>query len=40
VKDPHEMRPGNRYARQAEARRTLAHLIASKTASKVYETSR
>jgi hypothetical protein len=26
------MRPGNRYARQAEARRTLAHLIASKTA--------
>jgi hypothetical protein len=26
------MRPGNRYAREAEARRTLGHLIASKTA--------
>jgi hypothetical protein len=26
------MRPGNRYARQAEARRTLAHLVATKTA--------
>jgi len=26
------MRPGNRYARQTEARRTLAHLIASKSA--------
>ena len=26
------MRPGNRYAQQAEARRTLGHLIASKTA--------
>jgi hypothetical protein len=26
------MRPGNRYARQTEARRTLAHLIATKTA--------
>ena len=26
------MRPGNLYARQAEARRTLAHLIATKTA--------
>jgi hypothetical protein len=32
VKEPHEMQPGNRYARQAETRRTLAHLIASKTA--------
>ena len=26
------MRPGNRDARQAEARRTLGHLIASRTA--------
>jgi hypothetical protein len=32
VKEPHEMRPGNRYARHPEARRTLAHLIATKTA--------
>ena len=32
MKEPHEMRPGNRYARQAETRRTLAHLIATKTA--------
>jgi hypothetical protein len=26
------MRPGNRYARQTKARRTLAHLIATKIA--------
>jgi hypothetical protein len=26
------MRPGNPYARQAEARRTIGHLMASKTA--------
>jgi hypothetical protein len=26
------MRPGNRYSRQAKTRRTLAHLIATKTA--------
>jgi len=26
------MRPGNRYARQAEVRRALGHLIASKVA--------
>ncbi len=32
MKEPHETRPGNRYARHAEARRTLAHLIATKTA--------
>ena len=31
MKQPHEMRPGNRYARQAEAR-TLGDLIASKSA--------
>jgi hypothetical protein len=32
VNEPDEMRPGNRYARQPEARRTLGHLIATKTA--------
>jgi hypothetical protein len=32
MKQPHEMHPGNRYARQAEARRTLRDLIASKSA--------
>jgi hypothetical protein len=32
MKQPHEMRPGNRYVRQAEARRTLGDLIASKSA--------
>ena len=28
MKDPHEMRTGNRYAREAEERRTLGDLIA------------
>ena len=32
MKQPHEMRPDNRYARQVEARRTLGDLIASKSA--------
>jgi hypothetical protein len=32
MKEPREMRPGNRYAREAEERRTLAQLIARKTA--------
>jgi hypothetical protein len=32
MKQPHEMRPGNRYARQAQARRTLGDLIANKSA--------
>ncbi|HWE19823.1 MAG TPA: hypothetical protein VG758_22025 [Hyphomicrobiaceae bacterium] len=32
MKQPHEMRPGNRYARQGQARRTLGDLIASKSA--------
>jgi hypothetical protein len=32
MKQPHEMRPGNRYARQRQARRTLCDLIASKSA--------
>ncbi len=29
---PHEMRSGNRYAQQAQARRTLGDLIASRSA--------
>ena len=32
MKQPHEMRPGNRYARQGQARRALGDLIASKSA--------
>jgi hypothetical protein len=32
VKEPHELRPGNRYAREADARRTLGNLIERKTA--------
>ena len=32
MKQPHEMRPSNRYARRAQARRTLGDLIASKSA--------
>jgi hypothetical protein len=32
MKQPHEMRPGNRYARQGQARRTLGDLVASKSA--------
>jgi hypothetical protein len=32
MKEPHEMRPGNRYAREAEERRTLGGLINRKTA--------
>ena len=32
MKAPHEMRPGNRYAREAEARRTLGTLISRKAA--------
>ena len=32
MKEPHEMRPGNRYALGAEARRTLGDLINRKTA--------
>jgi hypothetical protein len=32
MKEPHEMRPGNRYARDAEARRTLRDLIERKAA--------
>jgi hypothetical protein len=31
MKEPHEMRPGNRYAREAEARRTLGDLMRRKT---------
>ena len=30
MKAPHEMRPGNRYAREREARKTLADLIGRK----------
>ena len=32
MKQPHEISPGNRYARQGQARRTLGDLIASKSA--------
>jgi DNA-directed RNA polymerase subunit RPC12/RpoP len=32
MKAPHEMRPGNRYAREIEARKTLADLISRKAA--------
>ena len=32
MKQPHEMRPGNRYARHAQAQRTLGDLIANKSA--------
>lgn len=32
MKQPHKMRPGNRYARQGQAGRTLGDLIASKSA--------
>jgi DNA-directed RNA polymerase subunit RPC12/RpoP len=32
MKPPHEMRPGNRYARAAEARKTLGTLISRKAA--------
>jgi hypothetical protein len=32
MKDPHEMRPGNRYARETEDRHTLGDLIRRKTA--------
>jgi hypothetical protein len=32
MKEPHEMRPGNRYAREADARKTLADLNGRKTA--------
>ena len=32
MKEPHEMRPGNRYAREAEARRSLGDLINRKAA--------
>jgi len=32
MKAPHEMRPGNRYAREREARNTLADLIGRKAA--------
>jgi hypothetical protein len=32
MKAPHEMRPGNRYARESEARKTLADLIRRKAA--------
>jgi hypothetical protein len=31
VKEPHELGPGNRYAREAEERRTLGDLINRKT---------
>ena len=30
--EPHQLRPGNRYLREAEARKTLGDLIARKTA--------
>ena len=33
MKQPHEMRPGNRYGRQAQARRTLGDLIANRAPS-------
>jgi hypothetical protein len=32
MKDPHEMRTGNRYAREAQEKRTLGDLIRRKTA--------
>jgi len=32
MKEPHELRPGNRYLRESEARRTLGDLINRKTA--------
>jgi hypothetical protein len=32
MKAPEEMRPGNRYAREAEARKTLSALISRKAA--------
>lgn len=32
MKEPHRLRPGNRYLRDAEARRTLGDLMKSKTA--------
>jgi hypothetical protein len=32
MKEPHELRPGNRYLREAQARRTLGDLINRKTA--------
>ena len=32
MNEPHEMRPGNRYAREAEERRTLGDLVRRKTA--------
>src|ERR1700730_6602362 len=32
MKDSHELRPGNRYLREAEARRTLGELVQPKTA--------
>jgi hypothetical protein len=32
MKEPHELRPGNRYLREAQARRTLGDLISRKTA--------
>jgi DNA-directed RNA polymerase subunit RPC12/RpoP len=32
MKAPQEMRPGNRYARQSEARKTLGDLISRKAA--------
>jgi hypothetical protein len=32
MKEPHELRPGNRYLREAEARKTLGDLISRKTA--------
>ena len=32
MKEDHELRPGNRYMRDAEARRTLGDLVARKTA--------
>jgi hypothetical protein len=33
MKEPHEMRPGNRYARDAEARRALGDLVENRTSS-------
>ena len=32
MKAPYEMRPGNRYAREAEARKTLGDLVGRKAA--------
>jgi hypothetical protein len=32
MKEPHQLRPGNRYLREAEARKTLGDLISRKTA--------